>query len=140
MKLFDGEDAINYLVIALMVSVIILWSLRAHGAERTINWKLLTVTAVEVGADTFDQHVTLEGTRLYQKTNGAKGCQEANVAPPFPSAKRLYIQNYSIDGGLFLVGYLLRKKHVPIVPYAPLLTAAVKHVDGGARWYLWNCL
>lgn len=125
---------------AILTVTLILSAALAHCAERTVNWKLLTAAGIELGADTFDQYVTLQGTRLYQQSGGSRGCQEANIAPPFPSAKRLYIQNYAIDAGLIGFAYFMRRKHVPFVPYAPLLTAAVGHINGGRKWFTWGCL
>ena len=100
-----------------------------------LNWEFIASSGFAVGADIFDQQTTLRGLK-----RGA--CAEANVGGylSHPSAGRLYAQNLPIDAGLILFGYWMRRKHVPLVPYAPLLTAGAKHLDGGIRWYTAGCL
>jgi hypothetical protein len=106
---------------------------RAH-EERAFNWKLAASSAFLVGADVFDQQTTLRGLKA------PPGCVEANVGGPHPSAARLYGQNLPIDAGLIALGYLLRRKHAVIVPYAPLLAAGAHHLSGGIAWYTSGCL
>lgn len=122
------------------IVLFLLLTLPCFAQERALNWKLAAAATFELGADTFDQYVTRQGITRYRLSHGAQGCAEGNIDPPFPSAKRLYLQNYAIDAGLITFGYFMRRKHVPFIPYAPLLTAGVKHLTGGLRWYSYNCL
>lgn len=106
---------------------------RAH--YKLATWAFITTATFEVGADMFDQRTTQIGVKTGP-------CTEANVGAygSRPTAARLYGQNLPIDAGLILGAWYLRHRHVPIIPYAILLTAGAKHLDGGIRWYTEGCL
>lgn len=102
----------------------------SHTKHIDKSWILFGVAAgADIGASIFDTHITQVGL------SAGHGCTERNGGDPMPSSAKLYSKNLGITGGLIGMGFVFKKLHIPIAPYAAMGMDTVKHIHGGYEWY-----
>lgn len=84
------------------------------------------------GSEIYDAEVSRSGIRREK-------CTEA-YGDPHSSRVQLYGRMLPVDGVLLGFSLLMRKGHVPVAPYVPLMLGAGRHFYTGSEWFTWGCM
>jgi len=108
-----------------LLVVIFACSLSAQAAEP--RWTFAVAAGAAMAASSYDSWLT---------DHRAHGCTEANsYLGPNPSTGKVYGTNLAITGATIGIGYLFKRWHIPIAPYAMMGVDTYRHAHGVHSWY-----